>query len=58
MKSIAAYYVFIAADSFQQDAARRQAELRATRAPRQSLIARARMLIGSSRSTQPAANAA
>ena len=50
MKSIAAYYVFIAANSVQQDADRRRAELQAARAPRPSLFARARTLIASSRS--------
>ena len=57
MKSIAAYYAFIAATSVQQDADRRQAELKAAWAPRPSFLARARMLIASSRSTQPATNA-
>jgi hypothetical protein len=58
MKSIAAYYAFIAATSIQEDADRRRAELRAARAPRPSLIARARELLTSSRSSQPATNAA
>jgi hypothetical protein len=58
MNSIAAYYAFLAAASLQQDADRRRAELRAARAPRPSLIARARELFASSRSSRPATNAA
>ena len=57
MKSIAAYYTFVALNSIDQEAAERRAHASAPKAPRQSLIARARALV-TSRSSQPAAAAA
>jgi hypothetical protein len=56
MKSMAAYYAFIAMNSQEQDADRRHAQLRAARRP--SLIARVRGLVGPVRSTGPATHAA
>jgi hypothetical protein len=57
MKSIAAYYTFVALNSIDQDAAQHRAHATAPKAPRQSLFARARALV-TSRSSQPAASAA
>jgi hypothetical protein len=57
MKSIAAYYAFIAVNSLDQEAAQRRALAQAPRAPRPSLIARARALVVS-RSPRPATTAA
>jgi len=57
MKSIAAYYAFIAINSIDQEAAQRRAHAKAPKAPRPSLVARARALV-TSRSSQPAATAA
>jgi hypothetical protein len=50
MKSIAAYYAFLALNSVEQDAQRRRAEL--TSPPRPSMLARARMLLASARPAQ------
>jgi hypothetical protein len=58
MKSMAAYYAFIAMNSQEQDADRRHAQLRAARPARPSLIARVRRLVGPVRSTGPATHAA
>ena len=57
MKSIAAYYAFIAINEMDRDAAYRRAHAKAPQAPRPSLIARARALV-TSRSSQAAATAA
>jgi hypothetical protein len=57
MKSIAAYYTFIAVNSLEQEAAQRRTQVRAPQAPRPSLVARARALLGS-RTAQPATSAA
>ena len=57
MKSIAAYYAFIAMNSIDQEAAQRRAHATAPKAHRPSLVARARALV-TSRSSQPAATAA
>ena len=57
MKSIAAYYAFIAINEMDRDAAQRRAHAKAPQAPRTSLIARARALV-TSRSSQAAATAA
>ena len=57
MKSIAAYYAFVAVNSMDQEAAERRAQANAPKAPRLSLIARARALV-TSRSSQPATSAA
>jgi len=57
MKSIAAYYAFVAVNSIDQEAAQRRAHAQAPKAPRRSLLARARALV-TSRSSQPAASAA
>jgi hypothetical protein len=47
MKSIAAYYVLIASETAQQDAARRRAEFQNPRPQRPSILARARTLLPS-----------
>jgi hypothetical protein len=57
MKSIAAYYTFIAVNSVEQEAVLRRAEAQAPKAARPSLVARARALFGA-RSSQPAPSAA
>ena len=57
MKSIAAYYAFVAVNSMEQEAAQRRAQAKAPQAPRQSLIARARALL-TSRSSHPSPTAA
>ena len=60
MNSIAAYYVLIATETAQRDAARRRAEFQNPRPQRLSLLARARTLLPSSRAQQadPATGAA
>ena len=58
MKSIAAYYVFVAMTSADQEAQHRRAELAASLPPRPSLFARIRSLVTSPRSAQPATSAA
>ena len=50
MKSVAAYYAFLAMNSIEQDADRRRAEL--ARGPRPSILARARMLLALARPAQ------
>jgi hypothetical protein len=55
MKSIAAYYVLVAMNTEQQHADPRRAN---AGAGRPSLVARARALLTSGRSTQPAGTAA
>jgi hypothetical protein len=57
MKSIAAYYVLVAMNTQQQHADPRRAKA-AARPSRPSLVARARALLTSGRSTQPAGTAA
>jgi hypothetical protein len=57
MKSIAAYYVLVAMNGQEQDA-QRHARSAAPRPQRPSLLARARALVASARSTQSAATAA
>lgn len=57
MKSIAAYYTFIAVNSLEQEAVQRRTQVRAPKPSRPSLVARARGLLGS-RSAQPATSAA
>jgi len=52
VNSIAAYYVLIATETAQQDAARRRAEFQNPRPQRPSIIARARMLLPSARASQ------
>ena len=47
MNSIAAYYVLIATETVQQDAARRRAEFQNPRPQRPSILARARQLLAS-----------
>jgi hypothetical protein len=58
MKSIAAYYAFIAMTSLEQDAFRRQTELKAAKAPRPSLLVRARTLFASARANPSASSIA
>jgi hypothetical protein len=59
MKSIAAYYAFIAVNSMDQDAAQRRTRAEAAASARPSLVARARALLSSGRSgRQPAATSA
>ena len=57
MKSIAAYYTFIAVNSLEEEDLRRRAHARAAQAARPSLISRVRAALAS-RSSQPAATAA
>jgi hypothetical protein len=61
MKSIAAYYTFIAVNSLDDDAERRRAAARAARATRPSIMVRARAFLSSrtsSRAAHPATTAA
>jgi len=59
MNSIAAYYVLIATETAQQEAARRRAEFQNPRPQRPSILARARMLLSSrARQAGPATGAA
>jgi hypothetical protein len=55
MNSIAAYYVFVATEAAQQEAARRRAEVQNPRPQRPSILARARKLIAPSRAPAPSA---
>ncbi|HEX5015788.1 MAG TPA: hypothetical protein VFV72_16710 [Candidatus Limnocylindrales bacterium] len=57
MKSIAAYYAFIAVNSLDQEAAARRAHATAPKVARPSLGSRVRALFAS-RSSQPATTAA
>ena len=58
MKSIAAYYVLVSMNTQQQHPDPRRAKAVAARPSRPSLVARARSLLTSGRSTQPAGTAA
>jgi hypothetical protein len=58
MKSMAAYYAFIAMNSQEQDADRRRAQQKAARPARPSLLARIRARVVPARSTRHAANPA
>jgi hypothetical protein len=57
MKSIAAYYTFVAIHSLEQEALQRREDARAAEAARPSLLSRVRALFGA-RSSQPAPTAA
>lgn len=57
MKSIAAYYVFVAMNSQEQDTQRRHAQ-HAAASPRPSLLSRARSAFGSARLARSAAEPA
>ena len=57
MKSIAAYYTFVAVHSLEQEALQRRAHARAAEAARPSLLTRVRALFGA-RPSQPAPTAA
>ncbi len=57
MKSIAAYYVFVAMNSQEQDTQRRHAQ-HAAASPRPSLLSRARSALGSARLARSAAEPA
>ena len=58
MKSIAAYYVFVAMNSQEQDSQRRHAQHAAAASPRPSLLSRARSAFGSARLARSAAEPA
>jgi len=58
MKTVAAYYAFLAMNGQDEDLYRRRAPQKATRPAGPSLFARVRALVGSRRATAPAAHSA